>query len=55
MYTNCDIEITVGREKRKSNYLSGVQQGDNVAPILFLFIMLAVYQTLKDKWNFKNP
>jgi hypothetical protein len=55
MYTNCEDEITVGKEIRLINYLTGVQQGDNVAPIIFLFIMLAVSQTLKGKWNFKNP
>jgi hypothetical protein len=55
MYTTCKIEITVGKEKRTSDYLTGVQQGNTVAPSLFLFIVLAVSQTLKDKWNFKTP
>jgi hypothetical protein len=52
MYVNCEIEISVGKEKILIDYLTGVQQGDNVAPVIFLFMILVVSQTLKNKWSF---
>jgi hypothetical protein len=55
MYANCEIKISAEKEKRLIDYLNGVQQGDNVAPVLFIFLMLAVSQTLKEKWNFTTP
>jgi hypothetical protein len=54
-YANCEIEISVGKEKRLIDYATGVQQGDNVAPVLSLFLMLAVSQTLKEKLSFTTP
>jgi hypothetical protein len=32
-----------------------VQQGDNVAPLLFLCLMLAVSETMKKNWKYKTP
>jgi hypothetical protein len=29
----------------------GVQQGDNMAPVLFLFLMSAIVETLEAKWK----
>jgi hypothetical protein len=55
MYASCEIQITTGNEKRLIDYLTSGQQGGNVAPVLLLFFMLAVSQTLKKKWNFKFP
>jgi hypothetical protein len=40
---------------RYIDYNTGVQQGDNVAPILFIFVMLAVSTALKDKWTLNSP
>jgi hypothetical protein len=47
--------ISAGKWKGLIDYLTGAQQGDNVAPVLFLFLVLAVSQTLKEKWNFTTP
>jgi hypothetical protein len=55
MYTNSEIEITVRKEKKNNQLHQEVQQGNNIALILFLFIMLDVSQALKDKWNFTPP
>jgi hypothetical protein len=57
MYTDCTIQLTVGKEKRTVAYETGVQQGDNMAAILFLFIMQAVvetYQPIKPTQNNNN-
>jgi len=39
--------IQVEKEEREIKYGTGVQQGDNMAPILFLFIMQAAYEMLQ--------
>jgi hypothetical protein len=46
MYDNFEIEISYEKEKRLIDYITGVQKGNNVSPILFLFLMLTVSQTL---------
>jgi hypothetical protein len=33
MYVNCEIEISVGKEKRLIVYLIGIQQGCNIARV----------------------
>jgi hypothetical protein len=43
------------RIARLIDYLTGVQQGDNVTPVILLFLMLAVSHTLKEKWSFTTP
>ena len=55
LYTNVTYHMKIGREK--TNFLStcGVKQGDNLGPILFIFLMQAVATTLDDKWAFKKP
>jgi hypothetical protein len=45
MYTGCSVQIKVGKEKREIEYTSGVQQGDNMAGILFLFVIQAATET----------
>ena len=49
MYNGCTIHLQLGKEEREIKYGTGVQQGDNVAPVLFLFIMQAAYKTLQKK------
>jgi hypothetical protein len=55
IYPNCEIEIAVGKEGTTLNCITSVQHGDTVVLVLFLFILIAVSQTLKGKWNFKTP
>jgi len=47
LYQNCHIQLKLGTTLKKVPYTTGVQQGDNMAPILFLFVMQAVMQMLK--------
>ena len=41
MYNECSVSIPIGKEKIKVSYNTGVQQGDIMAPILFIFMMQA--------------
>ncbi len=36
LYNNCKVKIKVGKGYTKVDYTTGVQQGDNMSPILFL-------------------
>jgi hypothetical protein len=55
MYNYCKVHVQVGNEKRTIDYLTGVQHGDNEAPLSFLFLMLAVTKTVKKNWKYKTP
>ena len=46
-YTNCSVKIEVEKMKTRVSYNTGVQQGDNMAPPLFLFMMLAATEMFK--------
>jgi hypothetical protein len=54
MYTNVSVRLQVGKEKQLIPYTVGVQQGDNMAPVLFLFVMQAFSDTLKDRFSDAN-
>jgi hypothetical protein len=41
MYENMHVKLKIGKEDRDIPYTVGVQQGDNMAPVLFLFTMQA--------------
>jgi hypothetical protein len=47
MYAECKVKVKVGKEERDIEYITGVQQGEHFAPILFLCLMLAVSSTLR--------
>lgn len=47
MYADCKVQFKVGKEERDTEYITGVQQGDAVTQILFLFLMLVASSTLK--------
>ncbi len=51
MYT--DIKIKLGIEKAEALFYSasGVKQGDNLAPTLFLFAIQATIKTIHHKWS----
>jgi exonuclease III len=51
MYTDVSVKLQVGKEKRLIPYTVGVQQGDNMAPVLFLFVMQAFSDTLKERFS----
>jgi hypothetical protein len=51
MYADVKVKLEVGKAKREIPYTIGVQQGDNMAGLLFIFCMQAFAETLEEKWN----
>eukprot|EP00978_Attheya_sp_CCMP212_P040166 scaffold216349_cov37-Attheya_sp.AAC.1 len=39
---------------REIPYEIGVKQGDNMAPVLFIYLMNAFAETLSEKWTFEK-
>ena len=54
MYTQ--IKIKLGIEKAEALFFStsGVKQGDNLAPALFLFVIQATIKTMHREWSTMN-
>ena len=55
MYTGITINIGIGEAKEAFNSTSGVKQGDNLAPLLFIFTMQAVMEYMSTRWDFQQP
>jgi hypothetical protein len=51
LHMNVSVKIQVGKEKRQIPYTIGFQQGNNMAPMLFVFLMQAFGETLEQKWK----
>jgi len=49
LYENCKVQLKTGKSTCEIDYNSGIQQGDNMAPILFLYIMQAAIESLHAK------
>ena len=49
MYRNLSVITKVGSEKREIAQTVGVRQGDNLSPVLFLFMMSAFAEALENK------
>jgi len=47
LYRDFKIEIKVGKEKTLIDYSTGVKQGDNLAPILFIIVMQFLAELLE--------
>ena len=47
LYNNCRVKIKVGKKYTEIDYTTGVHQGDNMSPVLFLFVMQAFLETLQ--------
>jgi hypothetical protein len=54
MYTDINIKISIKDAEFISNLISGVKQGDNLAPVLFLFIVQATIETMHANWSTMN-
>jgi hypothetical protein len=46
-YNNCTVKIKVGEEFTEIDYTTGVHTGDNMSPVLFLFVMQTFLETLQ--------
>jgi len=56
MYQNCVVRLQIQKkEVRDILYGNGVQQGDNMAPILFIYIMMAATNTLRHQLGKEKP
>jgi hypothetical protein len=55
LYTSVNVTLQIGKEKRLIPYTVGVQQGNSMAPIIFLFVMQAFAETLEAKGTVKRP
>ena len=49
MHKNFQLKFSIGSTQCVVNYTVGVRQGDNMAPIPFLFLMHAMSETLAKK------
>jgi hypothetical protein len=47
VYDNCKVKIKIGKNFTEVDYTTGVQQGDNMSPVLFLFVMQGFLDTLQ--------
>ena len=54
LYQNCSVQLKLGEVMCEIEYNTGVQQGNNMAPIIFLYIMQAAIKTLKSKLTCNN-
>lgn len=55
MYTNIQIHLNIGTAQTSFKSTSGVKQGDNLAPVLFLFVIQAAIDTMHKHWPTTLP
>jgi hypothetical protein len=55
IYTDNIVVLKIEKEVREIPQEVGVQQGNNMAPVLFLFLMTAFAETLEMEWKRENP
>ena len=51
MYKDGVVKLVIGEFETTIEFKIGVKQGDSVAPVLFLFIVMAFAKTLEKEWN----
>lgn len=51
LYKDMSVKLTVEKKTAHIPYTVGVQQGDSMVPILFLFVMQALSETMENKWD----
>ncbi len=49
LYSNFKVKFECNGIKEAFDYSTGVQQGDNMSPVLFLFIIQVFLDTIKDE------
>ena len=50
MYADSVVRLIIGKFDMSIPFKVGVKQGDSVAPVLFLFLMMAFAETLEQHW-----
>ena len=51
MYDKSVVNLIIGKVETSIEFKVGVKQGDIMAPVLFLFLMMAFSKTLEDEWT----
>ena len=51
MYENCVVRLIIGKIDTSIPFKVGVKQGDSMAPVLFLFLIMAFAETLEKEWK----
>ena len=51
MYQDLVVIVKVGNEERKIPQTVGVRQGDNLSPVLFIFMMSTFAEALENEWG----
>jgi hypothetical protein len=55
LYAKVTYHMNVDGRKKSFEITCGVKQGNNLGPILFLFMIQAISTTMDKKWDFKTP
>jgi hypothetical protein len=55
LYTNVTYHVNVAGKKKLFESTCGDKQGDNLGPILFIFMIQMVLTKLDKKWDFEMP
>ena len=50
-YEKIIVKIIIGKVETSIDFKVDFKQGDSMAPVLFLFLMMAFSETLEDKWK----
>ena len=50
MYKDLKIVLKIGKVEEKMSQTVGVRQGDCMAPVIFLFMIMAFTETLEKEW-----
>ena len=51
MYKYSVVKLVIGEFETTIDFKVGVKQGDSVAPVLFLFIVMEFFETLEKEWT----
>ena len=51
MYNKRIVKIIIGKVETSIDFKMGAKQGDSMAPVLFLFLMMAFAKKLEDEWT----
>ena len=50
-YKKIRVKVIIGKVETSIDFKLGVKQGDSMAPVLFIFLIMAFSQTLEDEWT----
>ena len=51
IYKDSVVKLVIGEFETTIEFKVGAKQGDSVAPVLFLFVVMAFSETLEKEWT----